>query len=54
MANDHNREVIETAQGRAPIIPIGKPATEYITKEKFTEFKESLRERFKSLSDELG
>ncbi len=59
VANDHSREVIEAAQkGLSSIIPrarvTGKPEADYITKDEFTEFKESLRERFKSLSGELG
>ena len=59
VANDHNREVIETAQSHLPSIisrakVAGKPEADFITKEEFTEFKESLRERFKSLSGELG
>ena len=59
VANDHNREVIEAVQSHLPSIVsrarrTGKPEADYITKEEFTEFKESLRERFKSLSGELG
>jgi len=59
VANDHNREVIEAAQSHLPSIisrarVAGKPEADYITKEEFTEFKESLRERFKSFSGELG
>ena len=59
VANDHNREVIEAAQSHLPSIvsrarQAGKLEADYITKEEFTEFKESLRERFKSLSGELG
>jgi DNA-binding NarL/FixJ family response regulator len=59
VANDHNREVIEAAQSHLPSIVsrargAGKPGVDYITKDEFTEFKESLRERFKSLSGELG
>lgn len=59
VANDHKREVIEAAQkGLSSIISrarlAGKPEVDYITKEEFAEFKESLRERFKSLSGELG
>jgi len=59
VANDHNREVIEAAQSHLPSIVsrarlAGKPEADYITKDEFTEFKESLRERFKSLSGELG
>ena len=57
-ANDHSREVIEAAQSHLPSIVSrtrrGQPGVEYITKEEFTEFKESLRERFRSLSGELG
>ena len=37
-----------------PVILAGKPEADYITKDEFTEFKEDLRERFKSLSGELG
>ncbi len=59
VANDHDREVIEAAQSHLPSIVsrarlAGKPESDYITKEEFTEFKESLMERFKSLSGELG
>ena len=59
VANDHNREVIEVVQSRQLSIVsrtrvAGKPEADYITKEEFTEFKESLMERFKSLSGELG
>ncbi len=57
VANDHNREVIEAAQSHLPSIistaKRGKPGAEYITKDEFNEFKEGLRERFKSLSGEL-
>ena len=59
VANDHSREIIEATQSNLPSIVskgrrAGKPEAEYITKDEFTEFKESLRERFKSLSGELG
>ena len=58
VANDHNREVIEAAQKGWPIALqaslAGKPAVEYITKDEFTAFKESLRERFKSFVGELS
>jgi len=59
VANNHNREVIEAAQrGLSSIISkarlAGKPEADYITKEEFAEFKESLKERFKSFSSELG
>ena len=54
-ANDHNREVIEAAQSHLPsIISKTKAGAKYITKDEFTEFKESLRERFKSFTGELG
>jgi RNA polymerase sigma factor (sigma-70 family) len=58
VSNEHNREVIEAAQKGLPSAISrtrrGKAAEEYITKEEFDAFKESLRERFKSLSGELG
>ena len=59
VANDHSREVIEATQSNLPSIVsrgrrAGKPEVEYITKDEFAEFKESLRERFRSLSGELG
>jgi len=59
VANDQNREVIEAAQSDLlSMIPgdglTGKPAVEYVTKDEFTEFKESLRERFKAFAGELG
>ena len=59
VANDHTREVIEAAQSHLPSVisrarRAGKPEAEYITKDEFTEFKDSLRERFKSLSGDLG
>ena len=54
VANNHDREVIEAAQMRVPMITTHKTAIDYITREEFTEFKESLMERFKSFSGELG
>jgi len=59
VANDQNREVIEAAQSDLlSMIPgdglTGKPSVEYVTKDEFTEFKESLRERFKAFAGELG
>ena len=59
VANDHSREVIEATQSHLPSIVsrgrrAGRPEVEYITKDEFTEFKDSLRERFRSLSGELG
>jgi len=56
-ANEHRRELIEAAQASLATIPqlrmAGKPSVEYVTKEEFIAFKESLRERFKSLTGEL-
>ncbi len=56
VANDHSREVIEAAQNGSPSIirRTGKPAAEYVTKDEFTKFKESITERFKSFTSELG
>lgn len=58
VANDHNREVLEAAQSHLPSIisraKPGKPAEEYITKDEFTTFKESLKERLKTFMGELG
>ena len=57
VSNEHNREVIEATQKGLPSAISrarrGKPAEEYITKDEFDAFKESLRERFKSLTGEL-
>jgi len=57
VANDHNREVIEAAQSHLPSIISrarpGKPVAEYITKDEFSTFKESLKERLKSFMGEL-
>lgn len=59
VANDHAKAVIEIAQIRLPAIitgatKTGKPSAEYVIKEEFTEFKESLIERFKSFTAELA
>jgi DNA-binding NarL/FixJ family response regulator len=59
VSNDHNREVIEAAQkdvlslvsrtrGRR-----GKPSGDYITKDEFSAFKDSLLERFRSIIGEI-
>ena len=57
VANDHNREVIEAAQSNMVLTIVrqgfttkqaGKPALEYVTKDEFTAFKESIGERLKS------
>ena len=56
--NDQKLMLIEIAQSVLPAISrvsfTGKPGTEYITKEEFTAFKESLKERFKFLSGEIS
>lgn len=58
VSNEHNLEVIEAAQSHLPPIVSrakpGKPAVEYITKEEFAAFKQSLTERLKSFLGELG
>ena len=59
VANDQARALIEATQRILPtmlpgVVQAGKPATEYITKEEFTEFKESLMERLKSFIGELA
>ena len=59
VANEHKREVIEAVQNHIPSVIRGarldgKPEADYITKEEFTEFKESLRERFSSLFGEVN
>ena len=58
VANDHSREVIEATQSHLPSIisraKQGKPAADYITKDEFATFKESLRERLESFMGELG
>lgn len=56
--NDHSLKLIEAAQSSlSSMIPgdgltTGKPAAEYITRDEFTEFKESLKVRFRSLFGE--
>ena len=59
VANDRNRQIIEATQSHLPSIiskarVVGKPEAEYITKDEFTSFKESLLERFKSFMKELS
>ncbi len=58
VVNDQKLVLIEAIQRGLPIISRvslnGKPGTEYITKEEFTAFKESLKERFKFLSGEIS
>ena len=57
VSNEHNLEVIEAVQSHLPPIVSrakpGKPAAEYITKEEFAAFKQSLTERLKSFLGEL-
>ncbi len=61
VANDHNREIIETVQSNLTSMiskisrgrKTGRPAADYITKDEFTEFKQTLTERLKSLFGEL-
>ena len=51
-ANDHSRNLIEAVQRNlSPVAkrPSDKPGVEYITKEEFTAFRDSLRERLGSL-----
>lgn len=59
VANDQAQSVLEAAQRGFPsIIPgrvlAGKPTAEYITRDEFTEFKESLMQRLKSFIGELA
>lgn len=58
VVNDQKLMLIEAAQSVLPAISrvsfTGKPGTEYITKEEFAAFKESLKERFKFLSGEIS
>ena len=55
VANDHNRAVIEAAQRVFPsIISRVKPSADYITREEFTSFKETLMERLKSFIGEIS
>ena len=59
VANDQAQVVIEAAQRGLPSIIssrvlAGKPTAEYITRDEFTEFKESLMQRLKSFIGELA
>ena len=56
VTNDHNREVIEAVQSGLPsTFPrAGKPVPEYITKDEFDTFKQSITERLKSFIGGLG
>lgn len=61
VANDHSREVIETVQSSLTSIiskisrtkGAAKPSADYITKDEFASFKETLMERLRSLIGEL-
>ena len=61
VANDHSREVIETVQNNLTSIiskisktrGTVKPAANYVTKDEFESFKETLMERLKSFIGEL-
>ena len=59
VANDQARALIEAAQRSLPSIvrgavKMGGASAEYVTKEEFNEFKDSLTERLKSLIGELA
>ena len=58
VVNDQKLMLIEMAQSGLPAISrvsfTGKPGTDYITKEEFAAFKESLKERFKFLSGDIS
>lgn len=59
VANDSAREVIETVQRSLPstiygTVAGGEPAKEYVTKEQFDKFRQSLIDRFESFIRELG
>ena len=58
VANGHVREVIEATQSRLPSIisraKRGKPSAEYITRDEFAAFKQTIMERLKSFIDELS
>ena len=62
VANDHSREVIEAVQSNLTSIiakiskgkEAGGPPADYITRDEFSAFKESLRERFSALMGESG
>ena len=58
VTNDQKLVLIEAVQRGLPAISRisfdGKPGTEYITKEEFAAFKESLKEHFKFLSGEIS
>jgi DNA-binding NarL/FixJ family response regulator len=57
VANDHKQTLLEAAQNGLSALSganlSGKPGVKYITRGEFDAFKESLKERFRSLSGEL-
>ena len=59
VANDHSRKVIEATQSNLLSIiskakEAGKPVADYITKDEFSSFKETVIERLKFFISELG
>jgi len=59
VTNDHSREIFEAVQGKLTAIisrakEAGKPIADYVTKEEFIAFKESLEERLKSFTGKLS
>lgn len=62
VANDHSRDLIETAQSKLTSIisritkpkRADKPTADYITKDKLTTYKETLRERLEAFLKELA
>lgn len=59
IANDQAQALIEVAQRSLPSIisgavKMGRPSAEYVTKEEFNDFKDSLMERLKSFIGELA
>ncbi len=58
VTNDQKLMLIEATQSGLPAMSrvslTGKPAAEYVTKEEFEAFKESLKERFRSLIGEIS
>jgi DNA-binding NarL/FixJ family response regulator len=58
VSNDHSRQVIAATQGGLPMAIrnrlSGQSAGDYVTREEFTAFKDSFRERLKSVIDEAS
>jgi len=57
VANEHSRRLVEAAQSILPVMPqarfAGRPVVDYVTRDEFFAFKESLKEHFKSFTGEL-